>query len=177
MTCQDLYHSFPLLFCYNEGISFLLPKANFTTCALDPTGPDFLGTLVYPLFLLFCTFRLSFSPDSSLSALKLSTHLYYLKKKKKKALPQSHPSTSLSLPSSQTSLASCSKLTTSSFSRPLSPHSRKSASHHHHSIDKAVCLQDPLTSAFISNPAGTSQSLSNFTSAELDSAHHNYLLG
>lgn len=92
MTCQDLYHSFPLLFCYSEGIPFLLPKANFTTCALNPTGPDFLGTLVYPLFLLFCIFKLSLSPDSSLSALKLSAHLYYLKKKKKK------PALSLTIP-------------------------------------------------------------------------------
>lgn len=56
-----------------EDISSLLLKASFTTCTLDPIGLDFLRTLVYPLFLLFCTFGLSLCPDSSLSTLKCSS--------------------------------------------------------------------------------------------------------
>ena len=88
----------------------------------------------------------------------------------------------VSLPLEPTSLSELFKLTTSSSSLLFSPHPRISAPHHHHSTDidiclPSVCLQDPLTSTFIPNPAGSFQSLSNLTSAGLDSAHDNYLLG
>lgn len=127
-------------------------------CALGPTGLAFLGTLVYLLFLLFCIFRLS--PDSFLSTLKCSS-----------ATPFTKPSLSLTIPCLsllpfEPNLTELSKFTASSSSLSLSPHPRISTSRHHHSIDNSS-LQDPLKSTFILNPTGTSQSLSNFTSAGL----------
>lgn len=159
-----------------EDISSLLLKASFTTCVLDPTGLDFLRTLVYPLFLLFCTFGLSLSPDSSLSTLKCSSVPSF------KKIPPLISHFNVSLPLEPISLSELFKLTASSSLFLFSPHHRISAPHCHHSTDidiclPSVCLQDPLTSTFIPNLAGSFQSLSNLTSTGLDSAHHNYLLG